>query len=52
MIDRSESEKRKRQLAFELQNARVYEKWSTPKCRMISGDEVEEFTFVICNALK
>ena len=48
MIDGSESEKRKRQLAFELQNARVYEKRS----RMISGDEVEEFTFVICNALK
>ena len=47
MIDGSESEKRKRQLAFKLQNARVYEKWS----RMISGDEVEEFTFVICNAL-
>ena len=52
MIDGSESEKNKLQLAFELQNARVYEKRSTSKCRMISGDEVEEFTFVICNALK
>ena len=48
MIDSSESEKRKRQLAFKLQNAHVYEKRS----RMISEDEVEEFTFVICNALK
>ena len=48
MIDGSESEKRKRQLAFELQNERVYEK----RGRMISGDEVEEFTFAICNALK
>ena len=48
MIDSSESEKRKSQLAFKLQNAHVYEKRS----RMISGDEVEEFTFVICNALK
>ena len=48
MIDGSESEKHKLQLAFELQNARVYEKRS----RMISGDEVEESTFMICNALK
>ena len=48
MIDGSKSEKCKRQLDFELQNARVYEKRS----RMISGNEVEEFAFVICNALK
>ena len=44
MIDGSESKQRKRQLAFELQNARAY--------RMISGDNVEEFRFVICKALK
>ena len=48
MIDGSKSEKCKRQLDFELQNVRVYEKRS----RMISGNEVEEFAFVICNALK
>ena len=48
MIDGSECEQRIRQLAYELQNAGAYEKRS----RMISGDKVEEFTFVICNALK
>ena len=48
MIDGSKSEKCRRHLDFELQNARLYEKRS----RMISGNEVEEFPFVICNTLK